>query len=107
VKWLTRKFGKSWLLRKYLRHNIKRSVPRSSQLHYIVDNIKRCQDTRLKSIPDVYCPKKVEKRCRTKLSAKDLKFYIFEGILADIFDSIYQVRLMIYMHNRCTKMSTT
>jgi hypothetical protein len=27
VKWLTRKFGKSRLLRKRLRHNIKRSVP--------------------------------------------------------------------------------
>jgi hypothetical protein len=39
----------------------------------------------LKCIPDVYCPKKVDKRCRTKLSAKDVKFYICEGILADIF----------------------
>ena len=34
VKWLTRKFGKSRLLRKRLRHKIKRSVPRSSHLHY-------------------------------------------------------------------------
>ena len=45
VKWLTREFGKSRLLRKYLRHKIKRSVPRSSHLHYILDNIKHCQDT--------------------------------------------------------------
>ncbi len=85
VKWLTRKFGKSRLLRKHLRHKIKRSVPKSSHLHYILDNIKHCQNTVLKCIPDVYCPKKVEKRCRTKLSAKDVKFYVCEGILADIF----------------------
>ena len=56
-KWLTRKFGKSRLLRKRLRHNIKRSVPRSSHLHYIVENIMHCQDIRMKCIPDVYCPK--------------------------------------------------
>ena len=61
VKWLTRKFGKSRLLRKHLRAKIKRSVPRSSHLHHIPDNIKHCQDTILKCIPDVYCPKKVEK----------------------------------------------
>ncbi|CAB3996650.1 Hypothetical predicted protein [Paramuricea clavata] len=85
VKWLTRKFGKSRLLRKRLRHNIKRSVPRSSHLHYIVENIMHCQNTRMKCIPDVYCPKKVLKKCRTKHSAKNLKFYICEGILADIF----------------------
>ena len=85
VKWLTRKFGKSRLLRKRFRHKIKRSVPRSSHIHYILDNIKHCQNTILKCIPDVYCPKKVEKRCRTKVSAKDVKFYISEGILADIF----------------------
>jgi hypothetical protein len=55
VKWLTRKFGKSRLLRKRLRHNIKRSVPRSSHLHYIVENIMHCQDIRMKCmIPDVY-----------------------------------------------------
>jgi hypothetical protein len=41
----------------------------------------------MKCIPDVYCPKKVEKRHHTKHSAKDLKFYICEGILADIFYS--------------------
>ena len=35
VKWLTRKFRKIRLLRKRLRHKIKRSVPRSSHLHYI------------------------------------------------------------------------
>ena len=35
AKRLTRKFRKSRLLRKQLKHNIKRSVPRSSQLHYI------------------------------------------------------------------------
>ena len=87
VKWLTRKFGKSRLLRKRLRHNIKRSVPRSSHLHYIVENIMHCQDIRMKCIPDVYCPKKVEKRRQTKHSANDLKFYICEGILADIFYS--------------------
>jgi hypothetical protein len=44
-----------------------------------------CEDIRMKCIPDVYCPKKVEKRCRTKVSAKDVKFYICEGILADVF----------------------
>ena len=44
-----------------------------------------CQDIRMKCIPDVYCPKKVDKKCRTNRSAKDLKFYICEGILADIF----------------------
>jgi hypothetical protein len=54
VKWLARKFGKSRLLRKRLRHNIKRSVPRSSHLHYIVENIMHCQDIRMKCIPDVY-----------------------------------------------------
>jgi hypothetical protein len=41
----------------------------------------------MKCIPDVYCPKKVEKRRQTKHSANDLKFYICEGILADIFYS--------------------
>ena len=45
VKWLTRKFGKSRLLRKRLGHKIKRSVPRSSHLYYIVENIMHCQDT--------------------------------------------------------------
>ena len=85
VKWLTRKFGKSRLLTKRLRHKIKRSVPKSSHLHYIVENIIHCQDIRMKCIPDVYCPKKVDKKCRTNRSAKDLKFYICEGILADIF----------------------
>ena len=85
VKWLIRKFGKSRLLRKHLRHKIKRSVPRSSHLHYIVENIMYCQDIRMKCIPDVYCSKKVHKKCRTNRSAKDLKFYICEGILADIF----------------------
>jgi hypothetical protein len=44
-----------------------------------------CQDIRMKCIPDVYCPMKVHKKCRTNRSAKDLKFYICEGILADIF----------------------
>ena len=85
VKWLTRKFGKSRLLRKCLRHKIKRSVPRSSHLHYIVENIMHYQDIRMKCIPDIYCPKKVHKKCRTNRSAKDSKFYICEGILADIF----------------------
>ncbi|CAB3985338.1 ATP-dependent DNA helicase PIF1 [Paramuricea clavata] len=86
VKWLTRKFGKSRLLRKCLRHiKIKRSVPRSSYLHYIVENIKQCQDIRMKCIPDLHCPKKVHKKCRTNRSSKDSKFYICEGILADIF----------------------
>ena len=85
VKWLTRKFGESRLLRKRLRHNTKRSVPRSSHLHYIVENIMHCQDIRMKCIPDVYCPKKVHKKCCTNRSAKDLKCYICEGILADIF----------------------
>ncbi|CAB3979240.1 ATP-dependent DNA helicase PIF1 [Paramuricea clavata] len=85
VKWLTRKFAKSRLLRKRLRHNIKRSVPRSSHLHYIVENIMHCKDIRMKCIPDGYCPKKVYKKCQTNRSAKDLKFYIREGILADVF----------------------
>ena len=57
VKWLTRKFGKSRLLRKRLRHNIKRSVPRSSHLHYIVENIMHCQDIRMKCIPRAGCSK--------------------------------------------------
>jgi hypothetical protein len=39
----------------------------------------------MKCIPDVYCPKKFDKKCRTNRSAKDLKFYTCEGILADIF----------------------
>ncbi|CAB4043018.1 Hypothetical predicted protein, partial [Paramuricea clavata] len=85
VKWLIRNFGKSRLLRKRLRHKIKRSVPRSSHLHYIVENIMHCQDIRIKCIPVVYCPKKVHKKCRTNHSAKNLKFNICEGILADIF----------------------
>jgi hypothetical protein len=54
VKWLTRKFGKSRLLRrKRLRHKFKRSVPRSSHLHYIVENIMHCQDIRMKCIPNL------------------------------------------------------
>jgi hypothetical protein len=57
VKWLTRKFGKSRLLRKRLRHKVKRSVPRSSHLHYIVENIMHCQDTRMKCIPGAGCSK--------------------------------------------------
>ncbi|CAB4020738.1 Hypothetical predicted protein [Paramuricea clavata] len=85
VKWLTRKFGKSRLLRKRLRHTIKRSVPRSSHLHYIVENIMHCQDITMKCNPDVYCPMKVHTKCRTNCSANNLKFYICEGILADIF----------------------
>ena len=39
----------------------------------------------MKCIADVYCPKKIHKKCRTNLSAKDSKFYICEGILADLF----------------------
>jgi type 1 glutamine amidotransferase len=69
VKWLTRKFGKSRLLRKRLGHKIKRSVPKSSHLHYIVENIMHCEDIRMKCIPDVYCPKKVDKKCRKNRSA--------------------------------------
>ncbi len=67
AKWLTRKFGKSRLSRKCLRHKIKRSVLRSSHLHYILDNLMHCQAIRMKCSPDVYCPNR---------SAKDLKFYI-------------------------------
>ena len=44
-----------------------------------------CQDIRMKCIPDVYCPMKVHTKCRTNCSANNLKFYICEGILADIF----------------------
>jgi hypothetical protein len=39
----------------------------------------------MKCIADVYCPKKVDKKYQTNRPAKDLKFYICEGILADIF----------------------
>ena len=102
VKWLTRKFGKSRLLRKRLRHNIRRSVPKSSHLHHIIENITHCQDTRMKCVPDVYCPKKVEKKSRTKFSAKYLNF-IYVKVFLQIYFT-YQVSLIIYMHKKCTKM---
>ena len=87
VKRLTRKFRKSRLLRKQLKHNIKRSVPRSSQLHYIVWNLCRKNTCHMKRVPDdIYCPtKKVGKRNRTKLATRCLGLYVNQGILADIF----------------------
>jgi hypothetical protein len=72
---------------------------------YMLDNIKHCQDIRLKCIPDVYCPKKFEKKSWQNFQQKMLNV-IFVKVFLQIY-SIYQVQLVIYTHKRCTKILTT
>ena len=98
VKWLTRKFRKSRAFRKYLGHKIKRSVPRSSHLQNILSHIINCRDSRIRSIRDVNCPN-IFAKCWTNPAARNLKFYVPDGILADIFylsDGIYFTHKQVY-----------
>ncbi len=86
VKWLISKFRKSRKIRNQLKHTIRKSIPKFSQIHYIIQNVyNSSQNTQMKCIPDTYCPKKVENSSRTKCTQKCFKHYISEGILADVF----------------------
>ena len=54
VKWLISKFRK---IRNQLKQTIRKSIPKSSQIHYIIQNVYTCsQNTQMKCIPDTYCP---------------------------------------------------
>ena len=64
--------------------SLKGSVPRSSELHNIVQNIHISQMT-LRCYPDVTCTMSMFFKNRTKLSAKHIKLNIPQGILQIFF----------------------